>query len=228
VVEDSAGKKSEATTQEVVVTSSHNTTKTPRSESQVIQEASKQEESKEPAQLEVIKEVISSKIDTPTLPKPMVGTSGLRSAKKIIDQNASKQIDSSLLETQSNQGNQSFTFEDISREWNQISLEFKQQNFINKFVMMDRPIELIDTVLHIKVENEVQFQQFNESIRMELLSTLREKLKNSAVDIALDIMEYQKNEKRSLYTQSDKYDYLVKKYPILIEMKQKFGLDHEF
>ena len=74
----------------------------------------------------------------------------------------------------------------------------------------------------------MQFQQFNESIRMELLSTLREKLKNSQVDIALDIMEYQKNEKRSLYTQSDKYDYLVKKYPILIEMKQKFGLDHEF
>jgi DNA polymerase-3 subunit gamma/tau len=152
----------------------------------------------------------------------------LRSAKKIIDQNGSKQNDSSTIEILSNQENQTFTFEDISREWNQIALEFKQQNFINKFVMMDRPLELIDTILHIKVENEVQFQQFNESIRMELLSTLREKLKNSAVDIALDIMEYQKNEKRSLYTQSDKYDYLVKKYPILIEMKQKFGLDHEF
>jgi len=228
VVEDSAGKKSDATTQKVVDTSALNTTNEPISPEKKVIDEVKQVEKKEPTQAELIKEAIPSKIDSPAPPKPMVNGTGLRSAKKIIDQNASKQIDSSLLELQSNQGNQSFTFEDISREWNQIALEFKQQNFINKFVMMDRPIELIDTVLHIKVENEVQFQQFNESIRMELLSTLREKLKNSAVDIALDIMEYQKNEKRSLYTQSDKYDYLVKKYPILIEMKQKFGLDHEF
>jgi DNA polymerase-3 subunit gamma/tau len=228
VVEDGAGKKSEATTQVVVDTTSLNTTKEPLSpEKQVVNEV-KQVEKKEPIQVEQITESIPTKIDSPAPPKPMVNGTGLRSAKKIIDQNTSKQIDSSLLESPSSQGNQSFTFEDISREWNQIALEFKQQNFINKFVMMDRPIELIDTILHIKVENEVQFQQFNESIRMELLSTLREKLKNSEVDIALDIMEYQKNEKRSLYTQSDKYDYLVIKYPILIEMKQKFGLDHEF
>jgi DNA polymerase-3 subunit gamma/tau len=228
VVEDSAGKKSEATTQVVVDTTSLNTTKESLSpEKQVVNEV-KQVEKKEPNQVEQITESIPIKIDSPAPPKPMVNGTGLRSAKKIIDQNGSKQNDSSTIEILSNQENQTFTFEDISREWNQIALEFKQQNFINKFVMMDRPLELIDTILHIKVENEVQFQQFNESIRMELLSTLREKLKNSAVDIALDIMEYQKNEKRSLYTQSDKYDYLVKKYPILIEMKQKFGLDHEF
>lgn len=228
VVEDSAGKKSEATTQVVVDTTSLNTTKESLSpEKQVVNEV-KQVEKKEPTQAELIKEAIPIKIDSPAPPKPMVNGTGLRSAKKIIDQNGSKQNDSSTIEILSNQENQTFTFEDISREWNQIALEFKQQNFINKFVMMDRPLELIDTILHIKVENEVQFQQFNESIRMELLSTLREKLKNSQVDIALDIMEYQKNEKRSLYTQSDKYDYLVKKYPILIEMKQKFGLDHEF
>jgi DNA polymerase-3 subunit gamma/tau len=228
VVEDSAGKKSEATTQVVVDTTSLNTTKESLSpEKQVVNEV-KQVEKKEPNQVEQITESIPIKIDSPAPPKPMVNGTGLRSAKKIIDQNGSKQNDSSTIEILSTQENQTFTFEDISREWNQIALEFKQQNFINKFVMMDRPLELIDTILHIKVENEVQFQQFNESIRMELLSTLREKLKNSAVDIALDIMEYQKNEKRSLYTQSDKYDYLVKKYPILIEMKQKFGLDHEF
>jgi DNA polymerase-3 subunit gamma/tau len=228
VVEDSAGKKSEVTTQVVVDTTSLNTRKEPISpEKQVVNEV-KQVEKKEPNQVEQITESIPTKIDSPAPPKPMVNGTGLRSAKKIIDQNGSKQNDSSTIEILSNQENQTFTFEDISREWNQIALEFKQQNFINKFVMMDRPLELIDTILHIKVENEVQFQQFNESIRMELLSTLREKLKNSQVDIALDIMEYQKNEKRSLYTQSDKYDYLVKKYPILIEMKQKFGLDHEF
>jgi DNA polymerase-3 subunit gamma/tau len=228
VVEDSAGKKSEATTQVVVDTTSLNTTKESLSPEKQVVNKVKQEEKKEPNQVEQVIESIPIKIDSPAPPKPMVNGTGLRSAKKIIDQNGSKQNDSSTIEILSNQENQTFTFEDISREWNQIALEFKQQNFINKFVMMDRPLELIDTILHIKVENEVQFQQFNESIRMELLSTLREKLKNSAVDIALDIMEYQKNEKRSLYTQSDKYDYLVKKYPILIEMKQKFGLDHEF
>jgi DNA polymerase-3 subunit gamma/tau len=93
---------------------------------------------------------------------------------------------------------------------------------------MDRPIELIDTVAHMKVENEVQVQHFNEQLRMEVLGTLRERLQNYAIDIVLDVTVQENGDKKLLYTQSDKYDFLVQKHPLLGELKQKLGLDHEF
>ncbi|MHA8065600.1 DNA polymerase III subunit gamma/tau [Aquirufa sp. ROCK2-A2] len=224
VVEGGAGKKSDTPTQKVVESSQ------PIQAKAVVEPAVQVNSSNvEVENTPTVANVIAPAIHPPfNEPKTMVAGKGLRSAKKIIDHNSQKESDLGQLDGQSNQINHPFTFEDVQREWNIIAQEFKKQNFINKFVMMDRPIELIDTILHIKVENEVQVQQFNETIRLELLSTLREKVKNSLIDIELDIIEYAKNEKRSLYTQSDKYEYLANKYPILIEMKQKFGLDHEY
>jgi len=93
---------------------------------------------------------------------------------------------------------------------------------------MNRPIELIDHIIHLKVENEVQVQQFNENIRLEILGKIRERLQNYQIDIALDVMASEKSDKKMLYTQSDKYEFLVQKYPMLSEMKQKLGLDHEY
>jgi DNA polymerase-3 subunit gamma/tau len=93
---------------------------------------------------------------------------------------------------------------------------------------MDRPIDLQGNTIHIKVENEVQVQQFNESIRLEVLQALRTSMENFNLDIELDVIPHDTPDKKMLYTQSDKYDFLASKYPILAEMKQKFGLDHEF
>jgi DNA polymerase-3 subunit gamma/tau len=94
--------------------------------------------------------------------------------------------------------------------------------------MMDQPIELIDTTAHLKVENEVQIQHFNEQLRMEVLGILRERLQNQTIDIVLDVSTQENGDKKLLYTQSDKYEFLIQKHPILGELKQKLGLDHEF
>jgi DNA polymerase-3 subunit gamma/tau len=93
---------------------------------------------------------------------------------------------------------------------------------------MDRPINLQGNTIHIQVENEVQVQQFNEGIRLEILQALRVSMENFNLDIELDVMAHDTSDKKMLYTQSDKYDFLASKYPILAEMKLKFGLDHEF
>lgn len=160
--------------------------------------------------------------------KPSMG-SGLRSAKKVVDtksNEASPEELSALTNDPSN--NQQFTLEALMGVWKQIASEFQEANLINKFVMMNRPIELIETVIHMKVENEVQVQQFNENVRLEVLGKIRERLQNYSIDIALDVTETEKSDKKMLYTQSDKYEFLVQKHPILAEMKQKLGLDHEY
>jgi DNA polymerase-3 subunit gamma/tau len=235
VVEGGAGKKSDTTANKVVesIPTPVSNLVSENEETVVSQKniLSPKEELLKPVNTpqEIVKETqnpVSSIIPTQ---KPISSGNGLRSAKKIIDNNSSlKEANSINSNANINVVNHPFTFEDLNREWHIIAEEFKAHNFINKFVMMNRPFELVDTILHIKVENVVQVQQFNENIRLELLSSLRDKLKNQLIDIELDIIEHVKNDKANLYTQSDKYEFLANKYPVLVEMKQKFGLDHEF
>ena len=151
---------------------------------------------------------------------------GLRSAKKVVSSNQ--------LENEAETGmvdkvqQEPFTFEELNFVWTQIAQGFKTGNFINKFVMMNREISLIDSMIHLKVESEVQVQQFNESLKLELVTQLRTKLKNDSIDLVLDLIEGDISDKKMIYTQSDKYDFLSQKHPILVEMKQRMGLDHEF
>jgi DNA polymerase III subunit gamma/tau len=165
---------------------------------------------------------------TPTEETPAVRPTshGLRSAKKVVNSNQSENAEqtSVLGKVQ----NESFTFEELHFIWTQIAQGFKQANFINKYVMMNREISLVDSIVHIKVEGEVQIQQFNDSLKLELITQLREKLKNDSIDISLDLIEGEVSDKKMIYTQSDKYEFLSQKHPILIEMKQRMGLDHEF
>ena len=93
---------------------------------------------------------------------------------------------------------------------------------------MNREISLVDSIVHIKVEGEVQIQQFNDSLKLELITQLREKLKNDSIDLSLDLIEGEVSDKKMIYTQSDKYEFLSQKHPILAEMKQRMGLDYEF
>ncbi len=157
---------------------------------------------------------------------PRPSNHGLRSAKKVV--NTVQAEHAAEVNALGNVRNEPFTFEELNFVWTQIAQGFKQGNFINKYVMMNREISLIDSIIHIKVEGEVQMQQFNDSLKLELVGTLREKLKNDTIDISLDLMAGEVSEKKMIYTQSDKYDFLSKKHPILVEMKQRMGLDYEF
>jgi DNA polymerase-3 subunit gamma/tau len=163
----------------------------------------------------------------PVAPSPVAGLGGLRSSKSVIKPKTQEnEVKEQAVASDFN--NQAFDLPKFLGVWNEIAQKYKDANLINKFVMMDRPIELVDTVAHMKVENEVQVQHFNEQLRMEVLGILRERLQNYAIDIVLDVTVQADGDKKLLYTQSDKYDFLVHKHPLLGELKQKLGLDHEF
>lgn len=166
-------------------------------------------------------------VTKPMAQMPSAGLAGLRSSKSVIKQKT-EDTEAEQQNTATNFDNQPFDLAQLLDVWNGIATKFKEANLINKFVMMDRPIELVGTIAHMKVENEVQVQHFNEQLRMEVLGILRERLHNYSIDIVLDVIVQEQGEKKLLYTQSDKYDFLVQKHPLLGELKQKLGLDHEF
>jgi DNA polymerase-3 subunit gamma/tau len=169
-------------------------------------------------------------VEVPTPQAKPNTVSGLRSAKKVVDAKGTEQTSEEVLASLSNDqaNSKAFTIEELTTVWNQLAAQFQSANLINKYVMMNRPIELIGSIIHIKVENEVQVQQFNENVRLEVLGKIRERLQNYSIDIALDVIETEKSDKKMLYTQSDKYEFLAQKHPLLSEMKQKLGLDHEY
>ena len=164
----------------------------------------------------------------PAVIKSSISTSGLRSAKNILDSKNETSEKDLHSDHHADQEVKEITLEELQSEWTQIANNFKTANLINKYVMMNRPIQVIGNSIHISFENEVQMQQFNENIKLELLTNLRTKLKNHLIDIELELVEQEKSEKKMLYTQSDKYNFLVEKHPVISELKQRFGLDHEF
>jgi len=164
----------------------------------------------------------------PAVIKSSISTSGLRSAKNILDSKNETSEKDLHSDHDADKEVKEITFEELQSEWTQIANNFKSANLINKYVMMNRPIQVVGNSIHISFENEVQMQQFNENIKLELLTTLRTKLKNHLIDIELDLVEQEKSDKKMLYTQSDKYNFLVEKHPVISELKKRFGLDHEF
>jgi len=208
-VEGGAGKKSESQ---------------PKAPAEVILETTDVVVPTSPAEPVAITEAPSPTITVEPTPRP--SSHGLKSAKKVASTNHAENTDEGGSQNKTRM--EPFTFEELNLVWTQIAQGFKQSNFINKYVMMNREISLVDSVIHMKVEGEVQMQQFNDSLKLELLTQLREKLQNDSIDLSLDLIESDVNDKKLIYTQADKYEFLSQKHPILAEMKQKMGLDYEF
>ncbi|MBK6285171.1 MAG: hypothetical protein IPF54_23275 [Draconibacterium sp.] len=79
-----------------------------------------------------------------------------------------------------------------------------------------------DYQLVLEIENTVQ-EDLISNIKPELVSWLRIELKNSLIQLNTVITEKVKG--RIIYTDSEKYDELVKENPSLRLLKKKFNLD---
>ena len=122
--------------------------------------------------------------------------------------------------------NKEFTLEALQKAWDEYLLVFKQDERKTESIILDRPIELVDALtVKIKLDNFVQLDQL-ESFKPDLMRFLRHRLKNSGLKLEA-IIEPQ-DDSKVMYTSNDKFKYLAEKYPILEEMKKKFGLDSDF
>jgi len=117
-------------------------------------------------------------------------------------------------------------FEEFKKE----DLELKWKEFLKR--LDDRPNlqstlarvpELRDnSELLLEIDNSIQDNLIN-SIKPELLSFLRRELRNSKIELIIEVTESIKN--KIIYTDNDKFDEMVKKNPSLAKLKQKFNLD---
>lgn len=64
------------------------------------------------------------------------------------------------------------------------------------------------------------------AIKIDLTAFVREKLRNTSIQVSGELAT--SDEKKIIYTNRDKFDYLAEKNPILKEMKDRLGLDTDF
>ncbi|HKJ79857.1 MAG TPA: hypothetical protein VKA10_09990 [Prolixibacteraceae bacterium] len=114
-----------------------------------------------------------------------------------------------------------FTAEQLKQKWEEFLKRLKSRPNL-KSTLSNVPELKEDFGLYLEIENTVQENLIN-GIKPELISFLRKELKNSKINLSLHVTEKVKG--KLIYTDSERFDELVKKNPNLALLKQKFKLD---
>ncbi|RSK40180.1 DNA polymerase III subunit gamma/tau [Hymenobacter perfusus] len=111
----------------------------------------------------------------------------------------------------------------LQRVWKELTEERKPISMMH-YSLLNRPVQANEQhMILLRVDNPVQEDLFNE-LRAEFLGELRRRTGYPRLNVTVEVVERVETG-RKLYTSSDKMDYLMEKYPMLSEMKQKLGLD---
>jgi len=115
----------------------------------------------------------------------------------------------------------------LQRAWNDIKEDRRAQDRMSEYIVLNRPVTVDDQhVIRLAVDNPIQIDQFN-AFRSEFLTELRQRTGYLRLNVHPVLVE-QAPTARKLYTSADKFEYLADKFPILLDMKQKLGLDTDF
>jgi DNA polymerase-3 subunit gamma/tau len=78
-----------------------------------------------------------------------------------------------------------------------------------------------------ELDNELQNQRITLELKPQLLGFLREQFRNELIEIEFNIIENIDFKPDIPYTDAEKWHALAEKYPALIALKNKFGLDFQ-
>ncbi|MCE1199622.1 MAG: hypothetical protein LWW85_11685 [Marinilabiliales bacterium] len=82
-------------------------------------------------------------------------------------------------------------------------------------------------LIRYTLDNEVQRNRLILEVKPGLLAFLQRELHNDKIDLEFEIDDSQEVVVRRPYTDKERYDVLVNKYPLLGTLKSKFGLDFD-
>lgn len=123
-------------------------------------------------------------------------------------------------------GTDPVTIEQLKKEWNNFTNSLKQEGRDREFNTLNQEV-VFDENLSIKLTLPNSFQSLTiEGLQQELLTYLRMKLNNSKIQLITEIEKVEN--KKLIYTNSEKFEYLAEKYPNLKDLKSRLDLDTDF
>ena len=123
--------------------------------------------------------------------------------------------------------NKPFTLEELKNYWGQFADKFKTEGKSSEYIILaDRAISLEeDYTIKIPLDNLVQIDQLN-SFKPALLEFLRKSLGNSLIMLETSVLD--KPVDRKPYSQSEKLQHMIEKYPLVADLKKRLGLDMDY
>ncbi|MFN3405549.1 MAG: DNA polymerase III subunit gamma/tau [Cytophagaceae bacterium] len=117
------------------------------------------------------------------------------------------------------------TAEQLKRIWLDYAQRLKNEKKMNEFFVLDREFQLENTTIKLKLDNLIQ-KDVLDNFRNTLLEYLRKTTGNFSLSIDAEIKAQEEVKLR--YTPNEKYTYLAEKYPIVEDIKKRFGLETNF
>jgi DNA polymerase-3 subunit gamma/tau len=123
--------------------------------------------------------------------------------------------------------NKPFTLKELQSYWIQFAEKIKAEGKSSEYVILaNRELKLEeDFTIKFHLENLVQVDQLN-SFKPDLLEFLRKNLSNSLIMLETSVMD--KPSERKPYSQSEKLQHMIEKYPIVADLKKRLGLDMDY
>lgn len=115
-----------------------------------------------------------------------------------------------------------YTFEQLDTAWKTFT---HQRDRANERVILERTFELKDNTIQLELDNDIQISLLDE-FRVELLGFLRQSLRNTNLQIATTVAVQE--QKKMIYTQQEKFNYLAEKNPSLFELRKVLGLELDY
>jgi DNA polymerase-3 subunit gamma/tau len=111
--------------------------------------------------------------------------------------------------------------------WNHYAEKLKLEGKANEHITLyNKPFEITDGAhVVIQLDNEIQVELL-EQMKMDLLQFLKSTLSVPFIKLSSKVVERKVEQK--IYTDSDKLKFLSEQYPILEDIKKRFGLESNY
>lgn len=117
----------------------------------------------------------------------------------------------------------SVNIEQLRESWTRYA-EFHKNN-VAEYHLLNRGFELEGNMITIHLNNAIE-EPLLQSIKIDLVTYLRDRLKNNNLLLSTKLKEVIST--KMAYTNKEKFEAMVEKNPLLIQLKDKFGLDPDF
>lgn len=125
-------------------------------------------------------------------------------------------------------GEDDFDESTIREALSEIIEDYKKKGKSLEITVLKQPFVLEGKKIKFKLIGDIQEDVF-QKFKPEVLKFLRKKLNNASLLIHAEITEESEDPSvRKLYTNSDKFSFLLEKSPALKELQKRFGLETDF
>lgn len=122
--------------------------------------------------------------------------------------------------------NQSFTLEELKKVWKQFVEQVDAPQLKSALASRD-PILNENWRIEYLLDNDLQLQRIIIELKPKLIGYLHRSLKNETIEIDFKVSVNTEGIANRPYTETEKWNLLVEKYPELATLKTKFNLDFE-